>query len=136
MKWNTRTAFLGLLAPFMVAGAPIAQKDTGKDQPVVQPAEPAAGYIVTLKAGIAANESATHLAWAGDLQRRGLVKRQEEDQGLKTFDLFDYHGYAGIFDEQTIAEIEASEEVRSCTPQLILLTIHRLLLSKKTCLAI
>ena len=111
MKWTTTTAFLGLLAPFLVAGAPVAQKDKAHDEPIVQPVEPATGYIITLKSGIAANDSATHLAWAGDLQRRGLVKRQEEAQDLKTFDLFDYQGYAGVFDEETIAEIQASDEV-------------------------
>lgn len=111
MKWTTTTTFLGLLAPFLVAGAPVAQKDKAYDEPVYQPVEPATGYIITLKPGIAVNESATHIAWAGDLQRRGLVKRQEDDQDLKTFDLFDYKGYAGVFDEETIAEIEASDEV-------------------------
>lgn len=110
MKWTTRAAILGLLAPFLASTAPVAQKDQANDEPIVQPVEPGTGYIVTLKAGIAVNESATHLAWAGDLQRRGLVKRQEEDQDLKTFDLFDYQGYAGVFDEETIAEIEASDE--------------------------
>jgi hypothetical protein len=112
MKWTTRTAWLGLLAPLLAAGAPLAQKNDAHDAPVVQPVEPATGYIITLKPGIAANESATHLAWAGDLQRRGLIKRQEEGEDLKTFDLFDYKGYAGVFDEETIAEIESSDEVR------------------------
>lgn len=114
MKWTTATTFLGLLAPYLTSGAPLAQKDETADQPVVQPVEPATGYIITLKPGIAANESATHIAWAGDLQRRGLAKRQEADQDIKTFDLFDFHGYAGVFDDETIAEIEGSEEV--CNP--------------------
>jgi oryzin len=130
MKWTTKTTLLGLLAPLLVAGAPLAQKDTAKDAPVVQPVEPATGYIVTLKPGIAAN-----LAWAGDLQRRGLVKRQEEGQDLKTFDLFDYHGYAGVFDEETIAEIEASEEVRHSILRRNPLTIYRSPWLRKTSLA-
>lgn len=112
MKWTSAATFLGLLAPHLASGAPIAQSDD-PDQPVVQPVEPATGYIITLKQGIAANESQTHIAWAGGLQRRGLAKRQEPDQDLKTYDLFDFHGYAGVFDDDTIAEIEASEEVCS-----------------------
>lgn len=112
MKWTSAATFLGLLAPHLASGAPIAQSDD-PDAPVVQPVEPATGYIITLKPGIAANESQTHIAWAGDLQRRGLAKRQEADQDLKTYDLFDFHGYAGVFDDETIAEIEASEEVSS-----------------------
>lgn len=133
MKWTTATTFLGLLAPYLASGAPVAQKDEAADQPVVQPVEPATGYIITLKPGIAANESATHIAWAGDLQRRGLVRRQESVQDLKAFDLFDFHGYAGVFDEETIAEIEASEEV--CNPWSLyvsLLTLRRLSLSRRT----
>ena len=108
MKWTT-AGLLGLLAP-LALGAPIAQKDEGADE-VIQPVAPASGYIITLKPGIESNVSATHLAWASDLQRRTLAKRQEPEGDLKTFDLFDFHGYAGVFDEETIAEIEASDEV-------------------------
>lgn len=110
MKWTTTAALL--FAPLLASAAPVAQKDQSGDVPVNQPVEPATGYIVTLKPGIAVNESATHIAWAGDLQRRGLAKRQEPEEDLKTFDLFEFQGYAGVFDEETIAEIEASDEVR------------------------
>ena len=136
MKWTASATVFGLLAPLLASGAPVAQQDGAADTPVVQPAEPTTGYIVTLKPGIAANESATHIAWAGDLQRRGLVKRQEADQELKTFDLFDYKGYAGVFDEETIAEIEASDEVRLPTDLISQLTEDRSNLSSLTFLAI
>lgn len=109
MKWTTAPAFLGLIAPFLVVGAPVAQQ--GNDAPVVQPVEPAASYIVTLKPGVDVNVSASHIDWARDLHRRSLAKRQESEEDLKTFDLFDYQGYAGTFDEETLAEIQASDDV-------------------------
>lgn len=106
MKWAASPALLGLLAPLLALAAPVAQSDK-----VVQPVEPAQGYIITLKPGVTVNESATHIAWAGDLQRRGLTRRQEAAEDLKTFDLYDFQGYAGVFDESTIAEIASSEDV-------------------------
>ena len=114
MKWTTATSLLSLL-PFLASAAPVAQKDAS-DLPVTQPVQPAQGYIITLKPGIAVNESETHLAWVGDLQRRGLARRQENGEDLKTFDLFSFQGYAGVFDDETISEIAASDEV--CRPPL------------------
>jgi hypothetical protein len=131
MKWTTSTTFLSVLAPFLAAGAPVPQ-----DAPVIQPVEPASSYIITLKPGVDVNASATHISWAGDLQRRSLAKRQEQDQELKTFDLFDFKGYAGVFDDDTLAEIEASDEV-SYLPVTAkhILTKNRLHSSRRTFLA-
>jgi hypothetical protein len=110
MKWST--AFLLVVAPLLGAGAPVAQEDGNSDVPISQPTVPATGYIVSLKSGIAADASASHMAWAGDLQRRALAKRQEPEEDLKTFNLFDFQGYAGVFDAETVAEIQARDEVR------------------------
>jgi hypothetical protein len=121
MKSVLTTALVGLLAPFLATGAPIAQNNTGDDAPVSQPVEPAGAYIVTLKSGIEPAASLSHMTWAGDLHRRGLAKRQEEGDDLKTFDLFEFKGYAGLFDEEALAEIEASDDVS--TP-LTITSIH------------
>jgi hypothetical protein len=111
MRLNPSIILSGLLAPFLATGAPIAQNDISSDIPVLQPVEPAGAYIVTLKANIEPSASASHMTWAGDLHRRGLTKRQEEGDDLKTFDLFEFKGYAGVFDEEALAEIEASDDV-------------------------
>lgn len=122
MKW-TSTAVIGLLAPFLVFGAPIAPEKRDANEPGVEPVAPAGSYIVTLKSGIETNTSAAHIAWAGDLHRRGLVRRQEPETEIKTFDVFDFHGYAGTFDAEAISAIEASEDVRTPPTSVPLLPI-------------
>lgn len=70
-------------------------------------------FIVTLKEGITARGVESHLEWARDihalsLSRRGLAGVEN------TYDIHDFHAYAGEFDEATIEEIKASPDV--CSP--------------------
>jgi hypothetical protein len=109
MKWTATMAVAGLLTASNVLAAPIAQSE--EDLPVVQPVMPSQSYIVTLKPGAQMNES---VAWASGLQRRGLARRQETGEDIKTFNLFEFQGYAGTFDEAEAAEIEAQDDVCSC----------------------
>jgi oryzin len=64
-------------------------------------------YIVTLK------ESAdvkSHLIWAKDVHSRSLGRR--ELSGVeKTFNINDFNGYSGSFDDATIEQIKASDAV-------------------------
>ncbi|KAI9167975.1 Alkaline proteinase [Paramyrothecium foliicola] len=64
-------------------------------------------FIVTLKADVKAD---THLNWVRNVHRRSLSKR--DTAGVEeTYDINDWHAYAGEFDEATIEEIKSSPDV-------------------------
>lgn len=88
----------GALLPFVNA-APVASQPQARAIPNK--------YIVTLK------ESAdveSHLAWAKDVHARSLGRR--DLSGVeKTFNISDFNGYSGSFDDATIEEIKASDAV-------------------------
>lgn len=94
--------FVSTLLPFVSAS------------PVVKPraADPIPNkYIVTLKEDVAAADVQSHLNWVGEVHARSLGRRQLPGVE-KTYNISTFQGYAGAFDDATIAEIEASPEVR------------------------
>ncbi|KAK0662113.1 peptidase S8/S53 domain-containing protein [Cercophora samala] len=90
----------------LYVGLTIALPVIKRDEPVAIPGK----YIVTLKPG--ASHFKTHLSWVKDVHARSLWRRDES--GIeKVYEAHGYHGYAGSFDEDTIAQIRASEDVAS-----------------------
>ena len=69
-------------------------------------------YVVTLKGDLGAGAFDAHLKWvkgihtssAGDMNMKGVEKTYSGD--------YNFHGYAGSFDEATVAEIKKSSDVR------------------------
>ena len=91
--------FLGALLPAALAAPTTKRSD-------VIPGK----YIVTLKEGVDAAAAESHISWVSDVHKRGLGKR--DTAGVeKTYDIKDWHAYAGEFDDATIAEIKANPDV-------------------------
>lgn len=73
-------------------------------------------YIVTLKSGISQSDVESHINWVGDVHRRSLGRR--DLKGVqRTFDSanYDFHGYSGEFDAETIEEIQKNPNVSDPT---------------------
>src|SRR6186713_2304612 len=98
---------LGAVLPF-AATAPVAA-------PAPQKETIAGKYIVVLKEGIAPAAVQAHTAWVTDLHKRSLEGRELDERapaGLtKSYKIGKFAGYAGAFDDATIKEIEASDDV-------------------------
>lgn len=93
----------GALLPFVNA-APVAN-------PVQARAIPGK-YIVTLKETA---DVESHLGWVKDVHARSLGRR--ELAGVeKTFNISDFNGYSGSFDDATIEEIKANDAVSPVHP--------------------
>ncbi|EXF81467.1 alkaline proteinase [Colletotrichum fioriniae PJ7] len=72
-------------------------------------------WIVTLKLGINKSDVKQHLDWIHDTHRRSLSRRQTT--GIeRTFEIGNFHAYAGEFDQQLLAEIVAKDEVVAIEP--------------------
>lgn len=102
--WKKSVAVLSAIAGLAMA-APVPQDAV---------AAPATKYIITLKPGIDPEVGIQHINWAGDLHRRGIYRREENgtvEEDLKVFKVADFNAYAGSFDEETIAQLKASDEV-------------------------
>lgn len=105
--WKKSVAVLSAIAGLAMA-APVPQ------DAVAAPAT--TKYIITLKPGIDPEIGISHINYASDLHRRGIYRRQENgtvEEELKVIKVADFNAYAGAFDEETIAELRASDEV-SC----------------------
>ncbi|KAI1379661.1 subtilisin-like serine protease pepD [Hypoxylon crocopeplum] len=64
-------------------------------------------YIVSIKPGV---EADSHLAWVSAVHQRSTSRR--DAVGLeKTYGFGDFNGYAGEFDDETITQIQGSENV-------------------------
>lgn len=97
--------FVAGLLPFITA-APVSP-DANVDSPVNVENK----YIITLKSGVTSRDIESHLSWVGDVHKRSFGRR--DLAGVeKTYDIGDFHGYAGNFDEATIEEIKSSPDVR------------------------
>lgn len=91
-----------LAAPFMADGSqPAATSD-----PSV-----AGKYIVMLKSGLQTRDLDAHVEWVNGVHKRSLGARQFK--GIEhTYDgQYDFKGYAGQFDDETLAAIKNSPEV-------------------------
>lgn len=77
-------------------------------------------YIVTLKSG---SDSTAHLSWVSGIHARNLAKRANGTAATggveKKFNINAWNAYVGHFDAQTIAEIEASDDVDEVEPDQI-----------------
>ncbi|RSM14905.1 hypothetical protein CEP52_001074 [Fusarium oligoseptatum] len=100
--------FLGAILPTVLA-APFAANYKLQDD--VIPGK----YIVTLKKDSDVTTVESHLHWVEDVHRRSLSKRSTI--GIQsTYNVTNWHGYFGEFDEDTIKEIKASPEVAFVEP--------------------
>jgi len=100
----TLAAFLPLLNAAPVPGP--------NDKTPIQTLSVSDRYIITLKDTA---DPAAHIAWVSDVHTRSLVGRQEGEEfaaGVEQeYQIDGFKGYVGEFDEATIAEIEASDDV-------------------------
>jgi oryzin len=70
-------------------------------------------YIITLKQGITRRDVDSHLSWVDDVHARSLTRRDTTGVN-KLFTISDsFRAYSGSFDESTIQQIEASDQVSS-----------------------
>ncbi|KAI1100311.1 alkaline proteinase [Jackrogersella minutella] len=67
-------------------------------------------YIVTLKEGITSADFKSHLNWARDVHSRSLNKRDTTGVSHE-YQINTFNGYAGEFDEQTLAQLKSSPDV-------------------------
>lgn len=97
----------GLKKLALVAGALLPLVNAA---PVANPVQPRAipgKYIVTLKETA---DVESHLGWVKDVHARSLGRR--DLAGVeKTFNISDFNGYSGAFDDATIEEIKANDAV-------------------------
>lgn len=69
-------------------------------------------YIVRLKHGVESTLAA-HTEWVSHVHSRNLVRRGGNSVGIEqTYKFCTFEGYAGSFDEETLAEIKANPDVR------------------------
>lgn len=68
-------------------------------------------YIITLKDGVSGRSFDKHMKWIKDVQSRVPSRNRGSGVEKKYNTDFGYNGYAGSFDEATLAEIRASPEV-------------------------
>ncbi|KAK4222883.1 putative serine protease with a subtilisin domain [Podospora fimiseda] len=75
-------------------------------------------YIVTLKSGVPVSAVKTHLNWVRHMHSRSLSRRDES--GIeKIYNIKDFNGYAGSFDDATIDEIRNSDDVATVEQDMI-----------------
>lgn len=102
----------GLKKLALVAGALLPLVNAA---PVANPVQPRAipgKYIVTLKETA---DVESHLGWVKDVHARSLGRR--DLAGVeKTFNISDFNGYSGAFDDATIEEIKANDAVSPLHP--------------------
>ncbi|KAK3995200.1 putative serine protease with a subtilisin domain [Cladorrhinum sp. PSN332] len=81
--------------------------------------EPIPGkYIVTLKPGVPISAVKTHLNWVRGMPARRLTRR--DASGIEQiYNIKDFNGYAGSFDEATINQIRNSEDVAAVEPDMV-----------------
>lgn len=92
-------AVFGLAAPALASLVDISNLQDGDIVP--------GRYIVSLKPGV---DAQAHVAWVQDVHRRSLSRR--DTTGLeKTYGFGDFSGYAGEFDDDTVAQIQGHENV-------------------------
>ena len=110
MSSITRLAFILGAAAAALAAPAIAELPSvadGAQESRIVPGK----WIVSLKPDMAAEEREDHFGWVDMVHRRSLSCRQSVGVE-KTFDIGNFHGYVGEFDEDLIAEIGAKAEVR------------------------
>ncbi|KAM5352866.1 hypothetical protein ACJ41O_005588 [Fusarium nematophilum] len=71
-------------------------------------------YIITLKPSVIEPQVEDHISWVSDIHSRSLHRRDESGVDKVWTDTF--KGYSGEFDDETIKEIEASDDVISVEP--------------------
>jgi oryzin len=73
-------------------------------------------YIVTFKSDVDQAAIDKHTAWATDIHKRNLQRRDSSEEDLpigieRNFKINKFAAYSGSFDEDTIAQIRQSDEV-------------------------
>ncbi|KAJ2895786.1 hypothetical protein MKZ38_006179 [Zalerion maritima] len=100
MRSFRNLALLGASLLALATAAPVTQEKRANIVP--------GKYIVTLKSGLSTRDLESHLGWVDDVHKRSLGKRDGISNGIeKKFNIdSDFSGYAGTFDEETIAQIK------------------------------
>jgi len=105
-----QVAALALAAVLPLSNA--APVPAPQDDTAVQTLSVSGKYIVTLKDTA---DPDAHVAWVSGVHARSLARRQEGEESIvgveKEYQIDGWKAYVGQFDEATIAEIRASEDV-------------------------
>jgi oryzin len=97
--------FLAAAAPF-VAAAPLAPREESTDIP--------GKYLVQLKPNTDIASIAAHHNKVREIHARNLARRDGQDESAgkeREFQLGDFVGYSGSFDDATVEELKALPEV-------------------------
>lgn len=70
-------------------------------------------YLIALKPGLKRRDLDTHLDWVDGVHKRGLSALQFNGVEKTYSGSYNFHGYAGHFDEATIAAIRKNPDVSS-----------------------
>lgn len=98
--------FVSTLLP-VVAGAPVVETRQELEASIIP-----GKYIVTLNKDVALTKRDEHISWVNEIHSRSLGRRQLDGEGVnKTYSIADFQGYAGTFDDATLAEIKANPDV-------------------------
>jgi len=93
--------FAGAILPAF--GAPAGEKVAPQAAQVVPNS-----YIVTLKEGVAPQG---HVSWVNSVHKRS--EGRKDTKGVhKVFDIQDFKGYSGTFDQATLEQIKKNPDVR------------------------
>lgn len=76
-------------------------------------------YIVTLKPSFQSQDLDSHIQWVGSVSKQGVNKRQFKGVEKTFSSAYGFHGYAGSFDEDTLAEIRSHPDVRCPLPHFL-----------------
>lgn len=91
-------------------------------------------YIIALKPGLKPRDLDTHLDWVDGVHKRGLSPEQFRGVEKTYSGSYNFHGYAGHFDEATIAAIRRNPDVSGLNLACLVLPdcrIHRRLTNRR-----
>jgi len=108
VNFRNLSILLGALLPTAFAAPAPVTKDSVN---VIQ-----GKYIITFRPGVDSDAVLSHLSWVSDVQKRSLARRKTAGV-QKTYEISQWKGYAGEFDDATIAEIEANPDVSILSPK-------------------
>lgn len=106
---NIATAATALFS--LGLGAPLTERDDVVKITKAAGKAVEGSYIITLKSGVDADAFESHLNWVGDVHKRSLSKRDTKGIERTYQGQYDFQGYSGTFDEETLAEIQKNPDV-------------------------
>lgn len=107
---NIATAATALFS--LGLGAPLTEREEKVEILKAEEGKAVEGsYIVTLKPDVKADAFESHLEWVSDVHKRSLNKRESKGIERTYKGKYNFQGYAGTFDEETLLEIQKNPDV-------------------------